>query len=158
MKRILLSVLLTVSAYAVPCNISAWYGEGQKEAILGIEWTNERFIFFGFKFKSALSGAKMLETIGLYEPRLHMEWRFNKTVVYGISWDADGNGIVNNQDWYRGGWDFGNFWSYWTKEEGPSNFSFSAIPSSDRIVEDGSIDLWQWNGNSKKLPQAYDCI
>ena len=51
------------------------------------------------------------------------------------------NGIHWQAGWYYG------YWSYFVRSSQTSNFSYSGLGATSRVLTDGCWDAWSWNGN-----------
>ena len=65
---------------------------------------------------------------------------------YGYpSYDYDYWSCSNGIHW-QAGWYYG-YWSYFVRSSQTSNFSYSGLGATSRILTDGCWDAWSWNGN-----------
>ena len=65
---------------------------------------------------------------------------------YGYpSYDYDHWSCSNGIHW-QAGWYYG-YWSYFVRSSQTSNFSYSGLGATSRVLTDGCWDAWSWNGN-----------
>ena len=65
---------------------------------------------------------------------------------YGYpSYDYDHWSCSNGIHW-QAGWYYG-YWSYFVRCSQTSNFSYSGLGATSRVLTDGCWDAWSWNGN-----------
>ena len=65
---------------------------------------------------------------------------------YGYpSYDYDYWSCSNGIHW-QAGWYYG-YWSYFVRSSQTSNFSYSGLGATSRVLTDGCWDVWSWNGN-----------
>lgn len=65
---------------------------------------------------------------------------------YGYpSYDYDYWSCSNGIHW-QAGWYYG-YWSYFVRSSQTSNFSYSGLGATSRVLTDGCWDAWSWNGN-----------
>ena len=65
---------------------------------------------------------------------------------YGYpSYDYDHWSCSNGIHW-QAGWYYG-YWSYFVRSSQTSNFSYSGLGATSRVLTDGCWDVWSWNGN-----------
>ena len=65
---------------------------------------------------------------------------------YGYpSYDYDHWSCSNGIHW-QAGWYYG-YWSYCVRSSQTSNFSYSGLGATSRVLTDGCWDAWSWNGN-----------
>ena len=65
---------------------------------------------------------------------------------YGYpSYDYDYWSCSNGIHW-QAGWYYG-YWRYFVRSSQTSNFSYSGVGATSRVLTDGCWDAWSWNGN-----------
>ena len=55
-------------------------------------------------------------------------------------------GSCSNGIHWQAGWYYG-YWSYFVRSSQTSNFSYSGLGATSRVLTDGCWDAWSWNGN-----------
>ena len=60
-------------------------------------------------------------------------------------YDYDNWSCSNGIHW-QAGWYYG-YWSYFVRSSQTSNFSYSGLGATSRVLTDGCWDAWSWNGN-----------
>jgi hypothetical protein len=162
--------------------VQFWVGTGANRAALVIDWVetspNPPALAWGYRWDGAARGSDMLRAIIAADDRLFAKLGgspSNPNAVYGIGYDADGDGqfalddgttfdddgiaftsppdlatSVDSDDYYAEGW-FTGFWHYGVEAPagsnpyGGSNWSDIQVGMAGRTLVDGSWDSWTFS-------------
>jgi hypothetical protein len=163
-------------------DIQFWIGSGENRAALLIDWdensADSPSLAWGYRWDGAADGSDMLLAIISVDDRLFAKLggaTTNPNAVFGIGYDADGDGqfalddgtnfddagiaftsppdlatSVDPDDYYAEGW-FTGFWHYGiempagTNPFDGSNWSDVAVGMASRTLVDGSWDSWTFS-------------
>ncbi|MDP6633722.1 MAG: hypothetical protein QGG42_02390 [Phycisphaerae bacterium] len=122
-------------------------GDGVGEALMVVDWQipGKDSLVFGYRWTDDDKGIHMLTAISNADNRFYLEWHpFYPGAVYGIGWDADGDGFdkADADDYYAEGWLFGS-WRYYLSTDA-QEWTYSGSGAGDRILSDGDWDGWSW--------------
>jgi|GEM_PF-2278378 len=137
--------------------VACWSGvapeEGVNESLLVVDWQVEgaESMVFGYRWMGEATGSNMLNAIHQADNRFYFEWHWMYNIaIYGIGWDADGDGFdkTDPDDYYEEGFenDGDGYWSYYLGSDG-ENWAYSGLPVVGRTLSDGSWDGWSWSPN-----------
>jgi len=123
-------------------------GEGVNESLLVVDWQVEGAdsMVFGYRWTGVRTGSDMLNAIAQADNRFYFEWHWRHQIaVYGIGWDADGDGFdkTDPDDHYEEGWENDASWRYYLSTDGES-WAYSSTPAVGRTLSDGGWDGWSW--------------
>jgi dockerin type I repeat protein len=162
--------------------IEFWVGSGANRAALVIDWVerspNPPALSWGYRWDGTARGSDMLRAIVTADTRLFAKLGgppSNPNAVYGIGYDADGDGqfalddgttfddsgtvftspadlatSADPDDYYAEGW-FTGFWHYGvetpagTNPYDGSNWSDIPVGMASRTLVDGSWDSWSFS-------------
>ena len=163
-------------------DIQFWVGSGANRAALVIDWVerspNSPSLAWGYRWDGTARGSDMLRAIVAADNRLFAKFGgppSNPNAVYGIGYDADGDGqfalddgttfddsgiaftspadlatSTDADDYYAEGW-FTGFWHYGveipagTNPYDGSNWSDIPVGMASRTLIDGSWDSWTFS-------------
>jgi len=137
-------------------------GPDVNEALLVIDWQEpgQDSMVFGYRWNGEATGLDMLTAVDQVDSRFHLEWHANYPVVYGLGWDADGDGFSESDtdDYYAAGWIFDGFWRYYLSDDA-ENWPVSEFGAGGRDLSDGDWDGWSWapdffSSEPDNLPEA----
>jgi hypothetical protein len=176
-------LLLTSTSFAQPSfsfdDIRFWVGTGANRAALAIDWhenqTEPPALVWGYRWDGTAHGNDILAAVVAADPRLFAKLggsRDNPNAVYGIGYDANGDGefsidddtifdaegfaftgsadlamASDAADYYAEGW-FTGFWHYGVAPPNPFNgasWSDTAVGMASRELTDGSWDSWTFS-------------
>ena len=123
-------------------------GDGVHEALMVVDWQapGADSLVFGYRWTGDATGADMLGAIDSADPRFYFEWHSKYSgAVYGIGWDADGDGFekTDPDDYYAEGWTQNGSWRYWLGADG-EDWTYSSTGAAGRTLGDGGWDGWSW--------------
>jgi len=136
--------------------VTYWTGEepddGVNEALMVVDWQipGQDSLVLGYRWTGDAVGADMLNAIG--EPaddRFYLAWHAEYEVaVYGIGWDADGDGFeeTDPDDYYAEGWYANGSWRYYRSTNG-EDWTYVAgigVSAYTLTLSDGDWDGWSW--------------
>lgn len=123
--------------YAVPIEV----GSGQNQAGLFIMWSDGYSVEFNVNFNGNTTGLDLLETV---DDELAdnfavttTDWGWGITID-GIEYVDDLGAIHFNPGYIDGE----NWWHYWNKNAGQSEWTMSWVGCSERLVDNGDYDGW----------------
>jgi hypothetical protein len=160
-------------------DIHFWVGSGQNRAAVAIDWYENQAeppaLVWGYRWDGAAHGNDMLTAVIAADPRLFAKLggsRGNASAVYGIGYDANGDGqfaiddgtvfdaegfaftspadlamATDAADYYAEGW-FTGFWHYGVAPANPydgAGWSDIAVGMASRELTDGSWDSWTFS-------------
>jgi len=162
-------------------DITFWAGSGQKQAVLVIDWNdgiNPVSLAWGFRWTGTATGRDMLNAVKQADSRLFEQFgSIGASAVYGLGYDADGDGFTylpapndgghsqDSDDHYREGWMTAGYWSYWNCDTNPYTGGVWTSPwdygLAGRNLTDGCWDGWSfatassgWYADAPDLPIA----
>ena len=116
-----------------PAEITFWVGSGTNEAALVVDWHDGEdpdALAWGFRWDGAATAGDLIDAVAAADTRLAVRFHagYPGTVVFGLGYDADGDGgrfaagfplpgketgyALDPDDRYREGWNHG-YWSLW---------------------------------------------
>ena len=157
-------------------DIEFWVGSGANRAAIVIDWMDDSAqpaaLAWGYRWDDVAHGSDMLTAVIAADPRLFAKLggaAANPDAVYGLGYDANGNGqfaldegtafeaqvfaftspadlamSVDAADYYAEGW-FTGFWHYGVADSNPfysGSWSDTAVGMGDRVLVDGAWDSW----------------
>jgi hypothetical protein len=163
-------------------DVQFWVGTGANRGALVIDWVdispNPPALAWGYRWDGTASGSDMLQAIVAADDRLYAKLggsASNPNAVYGLGYDADGDGqfvlddgttfdddgiaftsppdlavSTDADDYYAEGW-FTGFWHYGIETppgSNPydgSNWSDTPVGMAGRTLVDGSWDSWTFS-------------
>jgi hypothetical protein len=160
-------------------DIQFWVGTGTNRAAVAIDWHENATVLpalvWGYRWNGIAHGDDMLTAVVAADPRLFAKLGgppSNPNAVYGIGYDASGDGefklddgtVFDEQgfaftspadlamatdaaDYYAEGW-FTGFWHYGVAPDNPYNgasWSDIAVGMASRELTDGSWDSWTFS-------------
>jgi hypothetical protein len=182
-KACLLMLILAPTTFAQPPfsfdDIRFWAGTGANRAAVAIDWHENQAeppaLAWGYRWDGTAYGNDMLMAVVAADPRLFAKLggsRGNPNAVYGIGYDANGDGqfaidddtvfdaegfaftgpadlaqTSDPADYYAEGWFIG-FWHYGVAPANPFNgasWSDTAVGMAARELTDGSWDSWTFS-------------
>jgi hypothetical protein len=182
-KACLILLLLAPTTFAqTPFSfddIQFWVGAGANRAALAIDWVESAAeppaLVWGYRWDGTAHGNDMLAAIVAADPRLFAKLggsRGNASAVYGVGYDANGDGqfaiddetvfdaegfaftspadlamATDAADYYAEGW-FTGFWHYGVAPANPyggAGWSDIAVGMASRELTDGSWDSWTFS-------------
>lgn len=72
-------------------------------------------------------------------------------VINTSAYDFDNYTAIDSNDHWGSGW-YTGYWSYWVKDPTDTDFGYSGLGASSRILENGSWDVWNFNPNFESFP------
>jgi len=123
-------------------------GVGVNEALMVVDWQvpGQDSLVFGYRWTGQAVGADMLNAVDSADSRFYFEWHARYAgAVYGIGWDADGDGFdkTDPDDWYAAGWTQSGSWRYYLSADG-EDWAYSGSGAGGRMLSDGDWDGWSW--------------
>jgi hypothetical protein len=182
-KACLLMLILAPTTFAQAefsfDNLHFWVGTGANRAAVAIDWqenaTDPPALVWGYRWDGTADGDDMLTAVVAADPRLFAKLggtRGNPNAVYGIGYDANGDGkfaidddtvfdaegfaftgpadlatSTDATDYYAEGW-FTGFWHYGVASANPydgATWSDIAVGMASRELTDGSWDSWTFS-------------
>jgi hypothetical protein len=160
-------------------DIQFWVGSGVNRAAVAIDWIENQAeppaLVWGYRWNGIAHGNDMLTAIVAADPRLFAKLggsRDDTSAVYGIGYDADGDGqfaidddtvfdadgfaftspaelamATDTADYYAEGW-FTGFWHYGVAPGNPydgASWSDIAVGMASRELTDGAWDSWTFS-------------
>ena len=160
-------------------DIQFWVGAGDNRAAVAIDWHEHQAeppaLVWGFRWDGIAHGSDMFTAVVAADPRLFAKLggtRSNPDAVYGIGYDANGDGefaidddtvfdaegfaftgpadlatSMDATDCYAEGW-FTGFWHYGVASANPydgATWSDNAVGMASRELTDGSWDSWTFS-------------
>jgi hypothetical protein len=157
-------------------DIEFWVGSGENRAALAIDWeentVNPPALVWGYRWDGTAHGGHMLTAVVAADPRLFAKLggtRAKPAAVYGLGYDANGNGEfalndgtpfdeqgfaftspadlampLDTADYYAEGW-FTGFWHYGVAQANPCDggaWSDTQVGLTERLLVDGAWDSW----------------
>jgi hypothetical protein len=120
-------------------------GDGVNEALLVVDWQipQKKSLVLGYRWTGDVTGSDMLEELVISD-RFYLEWHAKYPTVYGIGWDADGDGFskTDSDDYYAEGWMNGS-WRYYLSTDAEV-WTYSGAGVGGRTLADGDWDGWSW--------------
>lgn len=74
-------------------------------------------------------------------------------IVNTSTYDFDKYTGIDTNDHWRSGW-LNGYWSYWAKDPADADFQYSPLGVSNRILENGSLNLWNYYAGMNEVPIA----
>ncbi len=136
--------------------VEYWVGEGENEAMMIVDWKDDRALGFGFRWDDldAPTDFDLLEAVNAESDRFYREWvdGMPEGAIFGIGWDfdADGFGKTDPDDWYEEGWIDNGFWSQWVASDGEDWGWGSGLGMVD--LADGAWIGWSWAAEFESTP------
>ncbi|HPQ70576.1 MAG TPA: hypothetical protein PKW95_15735 [bacterium] len=135
-------------------DVTYWAGTGANEAVLVVDWGSVTMMW-GYRWDGSATGQDMMAAIDEASERFYAEYLYGGAAVYGIGWDADGDGFskTDADDYYEEGWSSG-YWSYWLSTDGRT-WSYSSVGFAGRTLSNGCWDGWSWPTSApNNIPNA----
>lgn len=137
-----------------------WDGNATGEDMLkAIAKADKRFytlLYQGTQFGSAIAGFGFdlngKNTNAIYKgtnityPLYPLDGIINTT-----TYDFDDYSAIDAEDHWSAGW-YNSYWSYWVKDPTDTDFGYSGVGTSTRVLENGSWDVWNFALNFNDFP------
>lgn len=130
-----------------------WDGNATGEDMLkAIAKADRRFfslLYQGTAFGTAVGGLGFdlngANTNGLYKSG-NTTYPFYPAngIINTSSYDFDDYTAIDVADHWKSGWTTG-YWSYWVKDPADTDFNYSGLGSTGRVLQNGSWDVWNFN-------------
>lgn len=65
-------------------------------------------------------------------------------IINTSSYDFDDYTAIDVADHWKSGWTTG-YWAYWVKDPADTDFNYSGLGSTGRVLQNGSWDVWNFN-------------
>jgi hypothetical protein len=136
--------------------IEYWTGSGDNEALLIVDWQEDRTLAFGYRWDivDAPTDFDLFEAVNAASERFYREWvdGMPEQAIFGIGWDADSDGFDKNDpdDWYEEGWYENGYWSQWLGTDGENWDWGSGLGTHD--LSHGDWIGWSWAPNFNDTP------
>jgi MYXO-CTERM domain-containing protein len=103
--------------------VEYWVGAGSSEAMMIVDWQENRTLAFGFRWEAGVpTDLDLIEAVNAHSDRFYREWvdGVPYSAIFGIGWDVDNDGFskTDPDDWYEEGWLENGFWSQWLSADG----------------------------------------
>ncbi|KOP35965.1 DUF5074 domain-containing protein [Flavobacterium sp. WLB] len=131
-----------------------WDGDATGEDMLkAIAKADRRFftlLYQGTQFGSAIGGLGFdlngANTNGLYKDK-NVTYPYYPVngIVNTTEYDFDLYTPIDAADHWQSGWTSNGYWSYWVKNPTDTEFGYSGLGASSRVLENGSWDVWNYN-------------
>ena len=72
-------------------------------------------------------------------------------IINTKAYDFDNYTVIDTDDHWQSGWTNGK-WSYWLKNAGDADFTNSNLEINQRILQNGSWDVWNYKPNNVEIP------
>ncbi len=131
-----------------------WDGNATGEDMLkAIAKADRRFfslLYQGTQFGSAIGGLGFdlngANTTGLYKNgNVTYPYYPVNGIVNTTEYDFDLYTSIDAADHWQSGWTSNGYWSYWVKNPTDTEFGYSGLGASSRVLENGSWDVWNYN-------------
>lgn len=131
-----------------------WDGNATGEDMLkAIAKADRRFfslLYQGTQFGSAIGGLGFdlngANTTGLYKNgNVTYPYYPVNGIVNTTEYDFDLYTPIDAADHWQSGWTSNGYWSYWIKNSTDTEFGYSGLGASSRVLENGSWDVWNYN-------------
>jgi hypothetical protein len=145
-----MGIAMTASAKVISSN-EIDVGSGSNHATLEIGFKDGASCTFDVAFSAtSVTGMDLVNTavdanVGLTADIQDFGWG---NFVNGFTYN-DG-GTIHTNDGYGGGADW---WHYWIKDSGDTQWTSPAVGASDRVVVNGSCDGWVYGSDSAPTPE-----
>jgi hypothetical protein len=129
-------------------DVEYWVGSGDLEAMLIVDWQEDRALAFGYRFSplDEPTDFDLFEAVNDQSDRFYREWvdGMPESAVFGIGWDVDLDGFDKEDpdDWYEEGWFENGFWAQYLSDDGEA-WSFGGGVGAHNL-EDGDWVGWSW--------------
>jgi len=134
-----------VCAFTAAARANITVGSGSNEASLLVNFSDGAEYTFDVFFNGAMTGIGLFDAIEAGTTLTTARQTFGSdTYIDGISFQG------HSDSGYAGG---ENWWHYWTKDIGQSNWSFAFTGPSSRTVEDGFWDGWVYGNENAPVPE-----
>lgn len=167
-------VSFSLSQAAAFDDVQTWYGNGQNQAALVIEWNDGKAdtpLTLGYRWDGEANGEQMLTDIVAADPNLYLTLYHASfgTVIGGIGYDVDGNGLdvspaitfisgiyeaqsdteldsihAAGPSDHYQGGWFSGYWSYEIKDDAQDDWAYSWVGATDRDLTNGSWDKYSF--------------
>lgn len=164
-------------------DIQFWVGTGSNRAGLIIDWKDGKqpaSLAWGYRWDGVARGEDMLAAIVSADPRLYAHVSAPGgfgVALFGVGYDLNDDGFATSpaltfvngisvgnpndnrvatdpNDHYKEGWMSAGFWSYWLRPTTTSNWQFSGVGMSGRLLTDGCWDGWSWAASFNAVPPS----
>jgi hypothetical protein len=128
--------------------IEYWTGSGDNEALLIVDWQEDRMRAFGYRWNEidAPTDFDLFEAVNAASDRFYREWveGMPEQAIFGIGWDADNDGFdkTDPDDFYEEGWLENGFWSQWLSTDGENWEWGNGLGTHD--LAHGDWIGWSW--------------
>jgi len=128
--------------------IEYWTGAGDNEALLIVDWQEDRMLAFGYRWDvvDAPTDFDLFEAVNAASDRFYREWveGMPEQAIFGIGWDADNDGFdkLDPDDWYEEGWIENGYWSQWVSTDGEDWQWGNGLGTHD--LSHGDWIGWSW--------------
>jgi len=141
-----LYVVLMVCAFTTGARASTiTVGSGSNQAILLVDFSDGADYTFDVHFDGTTTG------IGLFDVIEAGTTLTTNRQTFGSDVYIDGISFQGHSDSGYGGGD--NWWHYWNKDIGQSDWAFASVGPSSRTVEDGFWDGWVYGNENAPVPE-----
>ena len=123
-------------------------GTGASASFVEFQFTNSNAYLYEVRYDGTLHGDDLFTIIASAQPGYfsYTTERFSFGVaLLGVSIGADSDSGFGNPP------DYLDYWHYWTREPGESDWTESWIGFGDRVLTDGSWDGWVFNSAAPPL-------
>ncbi|MCC9074442.1 DUF5074 domain-containing protein [Flavobacterium sp. F-65] len=94
-------------------------------------------------------------TIGLYKDGNVIYPHYPENGIVNTSgYDFDSYTAIDAADHWQSGWASNGYWSYWVKNPADTDFDYSSLGATSRVLENGSWDAWTYNPSFEQFPIA----
>ena len=124
-------------------------GTGSQSSTIEFQFTNQNQYLYTVFHDGGISGQAAIGIIESAQPGFFsadIQTTSFGDVLFGVGIGDDFDEGFGTAPEYL------DYWHYWTREAGDSEWTFSNVGFSDRILEDGSTDGWVFNSNDAPIP------
>jgi hypothetical protein len=142
--------------------VEYWAGSGDLEAMLIVDWQEDRALAFGYRFSplDEPTDFDLFEAVNNHSERFYREWvdGMPESAVFGIGWDVDLDGFDKDdpEDWYEEGWFENGYWAQYLSIDGEA-WSFGGGIGTHNL-DDGDWVGWSWAPNFESSPPSVPLI
>jgi hypothetical protein len=120
-------------------------GAGANTSYLQFEFANANTYLYAVRYDGSLRGSDLFGIVAGAQPGFFsyqvVSFGFGDA-LFGVAIGSDANEGFGNEPAYL------DYWHYWTREAGATNWTNSMIGFGDRTVSNGSWDAWVFDSDA----------
>ena len=124
-------------------------GTGANTSKVLFQFTNQNQYLYTIRYDDEMTGRTVFDFISAEQP----DYFTPDIQTFSFGDALFGLAIGDDQDAGFGtAPEYLDYWHYWTGESDSTDWDFSMIGFSDRVLSDGSMDGWVFNSNDAPIP------